>query len=554
MLDDAHDDTDETLTLTLSNAAGARIRDGEATGTIENSDPIPQAWLARFGRTVADHVVDAVAERLTGSSGGGSQVTLGGQRVPLDGVAGGAGSGPSSGGAAGNDARESAAATDTLAAFADRISGDGAGGERGRAWARWGEGEDAATRRESRSLSERELLLGSSFLLSLGGAEANGTGTAWTAWGRAAASRFDGEADGLSLDGDVTTFTFGADAARGRWLGGVALAHSTGEGGYRDHAETDHESRGSGTLESSLTSVHPYLRLQASERLSLWGILGYGTGDLTLAVDAAGDRPRQTWKTDTEMRMAAAGARGVLLSAEDTGGFELAARGDARIVRMSSDAATGAGTAGKLAATESETSRLRFIVEGSHRIELAGGQTLTPTLEVGLRHDGGDAETGTGIELGGGVSYADPALGLTVTAKARGLLAHEDSDYTEWGASGSVKDRPGGRGARSVAQPVAGLGARSRAAPSGCGGSAMRGVLPATTASSRPGVSTPRRAGASGPSAGAASRRRSRVSRSRTRGTVPGAAAFAGPSGGTWRSASRGGSASPPTTTRASTA
>ena len=114
VLDDAHDDTGETLTLTLSNASGARIRDGEATGTIENSDPIPQAWLARFGRTVADHVVDAVAERLTGSSGGGSQVTLGGQPIPLDGVLNGAGSGPSSGGTAGNDARESAAAADTL--------------------------------------------------------------------------------------------------------------------------------------------------------------------------------------------------------------------------------------------------------------------------------------------------------------------------------------------------------------------------------------------------------------------------------------------------------
>ena len=451
VLDDAHDDTGETLTLTLSNASGARIRDGEATGTIENSDPIPQAWLARFGRTVADHVVDAVTERLTGSSGGGSQVTLGGQPIPLDGVLNGASSGPSSGGAAGGDARESAAAADTLAAFADRISGDGAGGERGTAWARRGEGggEDAATGREARGLTERELLLGSSFLLSLGGAEANGTGTAWTAWGRAAASRFDGEADGLSLDGDVTTFTFGADAARGRWLGGVALAHSTGEGGYRDHDDSgdpNHPGRGSGTLESSLTSVHPYARLAVSERLSLWGILGYGTGDLTLAVDAAGNRPRQTWKTETEMQMAAAGARGVLLSAADTGGFELAARGDARLVRMNSDAATGDGTAGRLSESESQTSRLRFILEGSHRIELAGGQTLTPTLEVGLRHDGGDAETGTGIELGGGVSYADPATGLSVTAKARGLLAHEDADYTEWGASGSVRIDPGAAG------------------------------------------------------------------------------------------------------------
>ena len=446
VLDDAHDDTGETLTLTLSNATGARIRDGEATGTIENSDPIPQAWLARFGRTVADHVVDAVAERLTGASGGGSQVTLGGQRVPLDGVAGSAGNGPSSGAAAGNDARERAAAADTLAAFADRISGDGAATGRGTAWARWGGGEDAAKRRESRGLTERELLLGSSFVLALGGTEAGGTGTAWTAWGRAAASRFDGEADGLVLDGDVTTFTFGADAARGRWLGGVALAHSTGEGGYRDHAETDHESRGSGELESTLTSVHPYLRLQASERLSLWGILGYGTGDLTLAVDAAGDRPRQSWKTDTEMWMAAAGARGVLLSAADTGGFELAARGDARLVRMNSDAATGADGAGRLAESESQTSRLRFILEGSHRIEMAGGQTLTPTLEVGLRHDGGDAETGTGIELGGGVRYADPATGLTVEGKARGLLAHEDADYAEWGASASVRLDPGAAG------------------------------------------------------------------------------------------------------------
>ena len=443
VLDDAHDDTEETLTLTLSNASGARIRDGEATGTILNSDAIPKAWLARFGRTVADHVVDAVAARLDGSSGGGSQVTLGGQPIPLD----GAGNGPSSGGADGNDARQSAAAADTLAAFADRMSGDGAGTGR----VGWGDGggADGAMRADSRTLSERELLLGSSFVLSLGGAEANGAGTAWTAWGRAAASRFDGEADGLVLDGDVTTFTFGADAARGRWLGGVALAHSTGEGGYRDHDDTgdpSHPGRGSGTLESTLTSVHPYLRFEASERLSLWGVLGYGTGDLTLAVDAAGNRPRQTWQTDTEMRMAAAGARGVLLSAADHDGFELAARGDARLVRMFSDAATGADGAGRLSESESQTSRLRFILEGSHRMELAGGQALTPGLELGLRHDGGDAETGTGIELGAGVRYADPALGLTVEGKARGLVAHEDTDYREWGASASVRLDPGAAG------------------------------------------------------------------------------------------------------------
>ena len=43
VLDDAHDEADETMTLVLSNASGARIRDAEAVGTIENSDPIPKA-------------------------------------------------------------------------------------------------------------------------------------------------------------------------------------------------------------------------------------------------------------------------------------------------------------------------------------------------------------------------------------------------------------------------------------------------------------------------------------------------------------------------------
>ena len=389
--------------VAVSPSANHRVGPGpEATGTIMDSDPIPQAWLARFGRTVAGHVADAVAERLGGAPGGGSHLMLGGQRVALDGALGGRSSGGPSGGG------------------------------------------DAAKRPVARALGGSELLLGSSFLLTAGDAGAGGT---WTAWGRAAVSGFDGEADGLSVDGDVTTFTLGADAARGRWFGGVALARSIGEGDYRDHAETrEHDARGSGTVESTLTSVHPYVRFRASERLTLWGVLGYGTGDLTLAVDAAGTQPR---KTDTQMRMVAAGARGVLVSAAETGGFELAARGDAQLVRMRSDAAAGADGARPLEAAKAQTSRVRFKLEGSHRTPLAGGQTVTPSFEVGLRHDGGDAETGTGIEIGGGLRYTDPGTGFTVDAKARGLVAHEAADYAEWGVSGTVRIDPGAGGAVS---------------------------------------------------------------------------------------------------------
>ena len=266
VLDDAHDDTEETLTLTLSNASGAQIRDGEATGTIVNSDPLPQAWLARFGRTVADHVVDAVSGRLEGSADGGSHVTLGGRRLALDGAGGAGPEAAARRGTGDGEAEVHSWERGHLARMdtgGPAATGSFTGLRPGRARCprfgdasrkAWPDCNDAGASRSpgddwmhardghgTRIMTGRELLLGSAFHLTHGG-EADGTGgasTRWTAWGRAAASSFDGEADGLSVDGDVTTFTFGADAARGRWLGGVALAHSTGEGGFRDHADTE---------------------------------------------------------------------------------------------------------------------------------------------------------------------------------------------------------------------------------------------------------------------------------------------------------------------------
>ena len=64
VLDDAHDEGEETMTLTLSNASRGRVTDGEATGTIKNRDPLPRALLARFGRAAAVHVVEHVEERM----------------------------------------------------------------------------------------------------------------------------------------------------------------------------------------------------------------------------------------------------------------------------------------------------------------------------------------------------------------------------------------------------------------------------------------------------------------------------------------------------------
>ena len=109
--------------------------------------------------------------------------------------------------------------------------------------------------------------------------------------------------------------------------------------------------------------------------------------------------------------------------------------------RTTSDAASG--SSGLLAATVADVSRLRLGLEGSLDLAVAGGGWLTPTVELGMRHDGGDAETGFGVEVGGGSVFADAGRGLRAQMMVRGLVAHEAADFRDWRLSGSLRFDPG---------------------------------------------------------------------------------------------------------------
>ena len=119
--------------------------------------------------------------------------------------------------------------------------------------------------------------------------------------------------------------------------------------------------------------------------------------------------------------------------------MDLALKGDAFLVETESEPVSNEGK------TTARASRVRLALEGSRSFETGGG-VLTPGLELGLRHDGGDAETGTGVELGGRIAWSDPGSGLSVDASVRALVAREDSGYEEWGASGAVRLAPGDSG------------------------------------------------------------------------------------------------------------
>ncbi len=416
VLDDAINEGSETLTLTLSHPFGATLSDGTATGTIVNTDPMPQAWLARFGRTVAQQAVDAIGERLDGS-GGATGAEAAGAHVVVGGVAlGGAGmpGGTFIGALRGEDE--------------DWPGAPASLGESGRA----GEGY---------GMSGRELLLASAFRLGAGG---EGSGPAWTAWGRFATGGFEGTDDGLALSGDVTTGFLGADVAQARWLAGLALGLSEGEGSFDDGT-----GRGGGRVESSLTGVYPYARADLGDGVELWGLAGAGSGDLRLSLG------QEVTETGLSLRMGALGLRAALMPATEAGAASLALTSDALWVRTASDAAR-TSTGGNLAAASGEVSRLRLGLESARAFAAGSGATLTPTLELGLRHDRGDAERGTGVEAGFGLAYADPARGLTLEGRVRGLLTHADGAYEEWGASGSVRLDPGasGRGLSLTLAPV----------------------------------------------------------------------------------------------------
>ena len=65
-----------------------------------------------------------------------------------------------------------------------------------------------------------------------------------------------------------------------------------------------------------------------------------------------------------------------------------------------------------------------------------------PTFGIGVRHDGGDAETGFGTDIGAGFTWTNPVMGIRAAFHARGLLSHEDGAFRERGVAGTLSWNP----------------------------------------------------------------------------------------------------------------
>ncbi len=260
----------------------------------------------------------------------------------------------------------------------------------------------------------------------LSGCQVSETSGSVGVWGRGAFRRFHGRGDlNQSLRGDVSSALIGADVrSRRGWLAGVMVAHSQGTGAY-DHRE----------VEAGVTGVYPYASYETS-RLELWVSGGYGWGhaktllleevcpyepSLCRRMEFRNPGPSRL-KGDLVSRFGAAGFKAQLASVRAS---QLSYYGDVIVTDAEVD----------ITEVRAEVLRVRLGIESSFQLR----EGIRPYVEANVRQDGGDAETGIGLELGGGLRVAYPPWNLRGEVRSQGLVLHSADGFTEWGISGSIQ-------------------------------------------------------------------------------------------------------------------
>ena len=236
---------------------------------------------------------------------------------------------------------------------------------------------------------------------------------------------------GVAWNGEAFSMNFGADVRLGpNTLAGLSVSRSRGSFDY--HASGPN-GRAGGAYDLRLTGLHPYVGWSASPDLDIWGTVGHAWGELRIADDLVA----RTLTSAATLDSGAVGVNGRLLARGTT---SLNLKGEAALARLDI-----AGDGALVEAMAVNMRRLRLSTEASRELVFASGGSLTPWGELGVRHDGGDGETGAGLEVGGGLRYKSPAAGWTTEGYGRWLAAHQGA-LREWGFGGVIRYDPGASG------------------------------------------------------------------------------------------------------------
>ncbi len=323
-----------------------------------------------------------------------------------------------------------ASATAAITTRIERANGSGngfaLGGQTSLAAALAAHGQPkAADQRDSKTM-----LAGTSFSLALNGGH-GGYGVAGTTagyaaggsggtvlWGSGEYREMSGDSGGVDWGGELYGFHLGVDTrVRHDLLLGVAVS--------KLQSDIDYRAAAAGAHGMDMTSVNPYLGWQVGG-VDLWATIGYGQGDLEITPSGGA-----AVESDVALRALGLGGSGEIWQQSAT---TLRLRGE--ISRSELEVEGNAALA-----MQTATTRARFGLEASGRRALGGG-AIEPSVEFGLRYNGGDGETGTAAQVGAGLRFS----GGRYSAHGRIHAVIMPGEYSEWGASGSIAMAAGADG------------------------------------------------------------------------------------------------------------
>ncbi len=240
-------------------------------------------------------------------------------------------------------------------------------------------------------------------------------GVTWSAWGQSDFQRYGGaaaESGTIAGDykGNLNTWYLGVDAQLSDWLFGVAMGRSQGEGDWT-------AGTAAGQLTTTITSMYPYLRWSRGPT-NIWATAGMGRGEAR--------NERATGRIGTSPLRIALGLLDYRRQFGPTDGpVAFGIRADAGWTRLST--VEGSETINDIQARVHQA-RLGLDVRGDMSTGRAG---FAPFGAVHARYDGGDGQTGRGIEISGGLQTRFSLIGLGL--QGRWLAFHSAADFEESG-------------------------------------------------------------------------------------------------------------------------
>ncbi len=258
------------------------------------------------------------------------------------------------------------------------------------------------------TLNAQDIFSNSQFIHTTG-LDLRGGNTAF--WGQLSETDFSGTQHDLHTQGESRTLNIGADYVVHDWMTGISLLSNSTKGTQQRQAITER-------MESNLTALIPYSARETGET-RIWGAAGFGQGTVSRYREDRKSNP-----SDVTWQMLNLGVSSEIRTTETA---TLSLDTDALWVRTQSDESRQDNM-------NPSISRIRAGLQSTWNHTLYNTE-LQPSLTVGVRHDGGGAESGFGLYAGSGLHWTSATVQMDIEGQV--VLSHQQ-EIEESGFSASL--------------------------------------------------------------------------------------------------------------------